>query len=65
MENEWKLNLVYERSELEYNIIKLKAFIASDEFNKCHHDERESLWDQLDIMKSYRKVLNKRIRRII
>lgn len=63
MDSEWKIRVCYERADLEMQLLKLTAFISSEGFNKLEHRDRELLWEQLDIMKAYRKVLTKRIRR--
>ena len=63
MDSEWKIRVCYERADLEMQLLKLTAFISGEGFNKLEHRDRELLWEQLDIMKAYRKVLTKRIRR--
>ena len=63
MDSEWKIRVCYERADLEMQLLKLTAFISSEGFNKLEHRDRELLWEQLDIMKAYRKVLGKRILR--
>ena len=63
MDSEWKIRVCYERADLEMQLLKLTAFISSEGFNKLEHRDRELLWEQLDIMKAYRKELTKRIRR--
>ena len=60
---DWQERLVAEHADITIRLVKLKAFISGELFNKLDHNDRSLLWDQLDHMKAYRKVLNKRIRR--
>lgn len=65
MENQlleaYQQRVVDELIELNRRAINLTIFRNSDSFNQLDSEEQKRLIKQLDIMQSYREILNERI----
>jgi hypothetical protein len=65
MENQlleaYQQRVVDELIELNSKAINLTIFRNSDSFNQVDSEEQKRLIKQLDIMQSYREILNERI----
>ncbi len=65
MENQlleaYQQRVVDELIELNRRAINLTIFRNSDSFNQVDSEEQKRLIKQLDIMQSYREILNERI----
>ena len=61
----FKTRLVNEVKELTERIEKLSVFINTPKFNELPLIDREDLLEQLKYMKSYLKVLERRVSRLV
>lgn len=63
--DDFKTRLVNEVKELTERTEKLSVFINTPKFNELPLIDREDLLEQLEYMKSYLKVLERRVSRLI
>ena len=63
--SDFKTRLVNEVKELTERTEKLSVFINTPKFNELPLIDREDLLEQLKYMKSYLKVLERRVSRLI
>ena len=63
--DDFKTRLVNEVKELTERTEKLSVFINTPKFNELPLIDREDLLEQLKYMKSYLKVLERRVSRLI
>lgn len=63
--SDFKTRLVNEVKELTERTEKLSVFINTPKFNELPLIDREDLLEQLEYMKSYLKVLERRVNRLI
>lgn len=63
--SDFKTRLVNEVKELTERTEKLSVFINTPKFNELPLIDREDLLEQLKYMKSYLKVLERRVSRLV
>nr|DAF96808.1 MAG TPA: hypothetical protein [Podoviridae sp. ctQyH19] len=63
--DDFKTRLVNEVKELTERTEKLSVFINTPKFNELPLIDREDLLEQLKYMKSYLKVLERRVSRLV
>ncbi len=63
--SDFKTRLVNEVKELTERTEKLNVFITTPKFNELPLIDREDLLEQLKYMKSYLKVLERRVSRLV
>ena len=63
--SDFKTRLVNEVKELTERTEKLSVFIGTPKFNELPLIDREDLLEQLNYMKSYLKVLERRVSRLV
>ena len=63
--SDFKTRLVNEVKELTERTEKLSVFIHTPKFNELPLIDREDLLEQLKYMKSYLKVLERRVSRLV
>ena len=63
--SDFKTRLVNEVKELTERTEKLNVFINTHKFNELPLIDREDLLEQLKYMKSYLKVLERRVSRLV
>lgn len=63
--DDFKTRLVNEVKELTERTEKLSVFISTPKFNELPLIDREDLLEQLKYMKSYLKVLERRVSRLV
>lgn len=63
MSTDWQDRVVKERNQLNVRLKKLDSFINRPEFKKVDNDEQEDLKEQKKLMRRYRNLLNRRIKR--
>lgn len=63
--SDFKTRLINEVKELTERTEKLSVFINTPKFNELPLIDREDLLEQLEYMKSYLKVLERRVNRLI
>jgi hypothetical protein len=59
--SDFKTRLLEEKEQLDEKISKLEPFIGSEPFNGIDVAQQDLLIEQLDVMRNYSTILEKRI----